>query len=192
MGSFPPAPDEWNGAPGAPGDIPVAPSPLPDWVQEPVVVESRPQYRIAYIRHIGPYFGNTCRIPEALTRIERWAKVRGLWTGNEGAVGMCPDNSLITPPGLCVYDAGICIPDGVSEDDTVSIRTIPAGRYAVLRAKCQSREMENVWGWLTSVWFPASGLVREIVPSYEYYRTVPGQPISPENGVELCVRLRSP
>lgn len=84
------------------------------------------------------------------------------------------------------------MPDGFPEDDVVSIQTIPAGVYAVLKVACDSALMGNVWEWLTSVWLPQSGRTREVLPCYEFYPPAPGGPIGSENGVGLCMRLKSP
>lgn len=162
-----------------------------DWMELPVRIEQRPEYRIAYLRHLGPYTGKSCKIPETYKLLYKWARGRDLITDNTAGISMCPDHSAFTPQMRCVYDAGIVVSGDFCEDDIVSVQTIPGGTYAVLGAKCEDRHMEQVWEWLTSCWLPASGKTREVLPSYEYYPPAPGRGISAANGVELCIRLKS-
>ena len=157
-----------------------------------VRVETRPAYRVAYLRHIGPYSGKHCHVTATHRALEAWARSRDLWRDDAAIIGLCPDHSAFTPPGLCLYDACFPVPEGLREDEAVSIQTIPAGLYAVLRVTCPSARMDNVWEWLTSVWLPASGRTREVLPCYEYYPPAPGKSVGPENGVELCMRLKGP
>lgn len=153
-------------------------------------IQARPRYRVAYIRHIGPYAGKQCKISKVYERLEGWARLRGLWHETSAAIGLCPDHSAFTPREMCLYDASLIVPDAVPEDDVVSVQTVPAGTYAVLKVKCRAAQMDNIWEWFTSIRLPSSGLAREVLPCYEYYPPAAGGSISPENGVELCVRLR--
>ncbi len=171
-------------------DWPAIEVPQMEWAELPVRIEVRPEYRVAYIRHIGPYIGEHCRIPKTHRLLEDWARKHNLLNDNTVGISLCPDHSAFTPSNHCIYDAGIAVPDDFPEDEIVSIQTIPGGTYAVLKVKCEAEKMEYVWEWLTSVWLPSSGKTREVVPSYEYYLPTHNQSIDPQNGVELCIKLK--
>ncbi|MEM7425131.1 MAG: GyrI-like domain-containing protein [Pseudomonadota bacterium] len=166
-------------------------TPLLTRAHVPVRIEERPDYRVAYIRQIGPYFGAYCGIQDTFGRLEAWARARGIWDAETAAVGVCPDHSAITPPERCRYDAGIIVSEEMREDEVVSIQTVRAGLYAVFPIACEDVKLDNVWEWFTSVWLPASGYTREFLPSYEFYPAARGRPVTARNGVELCVRLRT-
>ncbi len=176
--------------PDAVVDWPKIEFPELEWAELPVRIEVRPEYRVAYIRHLGPYNGVHCRIIETYQLLENWARTRNLLNEDTASLSVCPDHSAFTPFKYCIYDAGIVVPDGFPEDEVVSIQTIPSGTYAVLKVKCTDENIEDVWEWLTSVWLPSSGHILSTLPAYEYYPPTPKQYICPQNGVELCLRLK--
>ncbi|MGI9410840.1 MAG: GyrI-like domain-containing protein, partial [Hyphomicrobiaceae bacterium] len=133
--------------------------------------------------------GPLCRVSDTYKMLERWARSRGLSHETQPAIGVCPDHSAFTPQDRCLYDAGLLVPDDVDEDDVISIQTIPAGIHATLGLACKPQQMDGVWEWFTSRWLPTSGKLREIAPSYEYYPAAGCETITPEHGVELCIRL---
>ena len=82
---------------------------------------------------------------------------KGLLTDTSSFVGVCAGDCSITPAHKCVYDAGIVLDGMPTEDEFVSIRTIPAGCCAVLPVACHPNELNSKWNWLTSKWLPDSG-----------------------------------
>ncbi|MEM7222310.1 MAG: AraC family transcriptional regulator [Pseudomonadota bacterium] len=166
--------------------------PLPDLdtAELTVRIEARPAIRMAYVRHFGPYFNVAGGISTAFALIERWAKKRGLWSGETACIGLCPDNAALTPAGSCLYDAGIAVPAEVQEDDLASLQTIPAGLYAVLPIACPSARVNHVWDWLAAHWLPGSGWTYDLQDCYEVYPAWHGLAGRPETGVELCMRLK--
>ncbi|MEM7208280.1 MAG: GyrI-like domain-containing protein [Pseudomonadota bacterium] len=154
-----------------------------------VDIVRKPEMRIAYVRSIGPYFDVEGANLRASTTLADWAKRRGLWSPDATFLGVCPNAAALTPPNLCVYDVGIVVREDIVEDDTISIQTLPSGKYAALSVACSSLQLDSVWSWMVSTWLPASGETYELKNSYEVY--VPGQHdiIKPEYGVEVCLRL---
>ena len=157
---------------------------------EPVRIEVRPSYRVAYIRHIGPYGNVTGGIAAAFGSLKRWARCRGLDDERSVYIGLCSDHAAITPASLCQYDACIPVGNDVTEDDVVSIQTILGGTYAVLHVKSDSPTLHAKWEWLTARWLPTSGQLYDPLLRYEYYPPVGGVAGRPETGVDLCLRLR--
>lgn len=164
-----------------------AQAPDQEWAARPVRIETRPDYRLAYVRNIGPYFDGGITVAFAI--VEQWAKDKGLWGENSSGIGVCPDNAALTPAGSCLYDAGIAVPADVEEDNIVSIQTIPSGTYAVMSIACRADRMNRVWDWFGSGWLPTSGRTYELRSCYEVYPSWNGKAGRPETGVELCMRL---
>ncbi len=156
-----------------------------------VRIEARPKIRVAYIRHIGPYFDVNGSISATYEALEQWALRHGVWCEDSVVIGICPVHPAVTPARSCQYDACIPIPDEVKEDDVVSVQTIPGGTYAVLYVKCLSGQMNGAWEWFTSCWLPDSGASRVLSLSYEVYPPKDGKPGRPESGVELCMPIAS-
>ena len=160
------------------------------WERSELRVETRPALRLAYIRHIGSYWNCDGGHALAAARLKRWVREQGLWSDDAVLIGVCPDNATLTPPGLCLYDVGFPVAQDVEEDELVSIQTIPAGRFAVLRTACSSGELESAWEWLSSTWLAASGMTYDLLHSYEVYPLTERGNSGPEEGVELCMRLK--
>lgn len=161
------------------------------WSHIDVRIENRPAYRVAYIRHFGPYFTPNGGIASTYTALKKWAAPQRLLCNNNAFIGLCPNNPALTPADYCIYDACICVPDTVLEDDVVSIQTIPAGTYAVLYAECSATRIKQGWQWLTSSWLPASVVTYELNPCYEYYPLKNSALFPGEKHAELCIRVTS-
>ncbi|MEM7227126.1 MAG: GyrI-like domain-containing protein, partial [Pseudomonadota bacterium] len=160
------------------------------WEQSPVRIEARPALRLAYVRNIGLYWNADGAISEAFRRLADWARMKGLWSGAREVIGLCPDNSAVTPAGFCLYDACLPVPEEIGEDDVISIQTIPAGHYAVLSVSATAREMESAWQWLTLTWTAETGMACDLIHSHEVFPLVDDRMQDPQIGAELCLRLQ--
>lgn len=154
-----------------------------------VSIEARLEYRVAYVRHIGPYLDLDGGISRTFTTLYRWARDHGFWHHDAFMMGLCPNNPVLTPSDLCMYDVAIPVPDWVTEDETVSIQVIPAGTYAVLTVSGSPTEIYLAWEWLGSTWLPTTNANYVLNNNYEIYRAVNGRPGDTYQGVELCMRI---
>ncbi len=159
-------------------------------VHAPVRVEARPEYRVAYLRHIGPYGNPNGGIAETYRALRNWAHAHGLRDHASDYIGLCPDHAAITPATHCRYDACIVVPDTIGEDEVVSIQTIPGGTYAVMHVKPDGPRLHAKWEWLTSDWLPGSDIVCDPILRYEFYPPTDGNAGRPETGVDLCLRVQ--
>ena len=155
-------------------------------IRNRVKIVEKPRMRLAYVRNFGPYLITNSSIFKATDLIVHWAKTRGLWSSNTAYVGLCPSNPSLTPPGFCIYDACIQVPEEIEEDEIISIQTIPVGKYAVVRVPYAPIQ-KQAWNWLASEWLPFSREAYAFEYSYELRR---GN-IIPNEGVDLCMRLVS-
>ena len=67
-----------------------------------VDVKQLPEYRVAYVRQIGPYGP---ALAQAWERIMAWAGKNGLPGPDTAALGVSWDNPSLTLPERCRYDA---------------------------------------------------------------------------------------
>lgn len=155
-----------------------------------VRIESRPSYRVAYIRHRGPYFYKDGELMGARDKLVAWAQSKGLWHEKADLIGLCPDNPRITPGDKCIYDVCLPVAADVREDDIVSIQTIPEGTYAVMKMSGSAVTVYSAWEWMAHQWLPTTGAKYDLLSPYEYYPTIDGVPGSPDQGVEICMRLQ--
>ena len=150
----------------------------------PINVVNKPAMRLAYVRNLGPYLDIDGGITRVSDQIIDWATQRGLWSRATEYVGVCPSNPLLTPPGFCIYDAGIVVPEEIGEDETVSIQNIPAGRYAVMRVDCPAKYLNVAWNQFFR-WIHRSG---ESYAMEHCYEIVYGYDTADEV-MDLCLRL---
>ncbi len=119
-------------------------------------------------------------IEAAAKSVYYWAQPRGLLHENACMYGLCPDFSIITRRGFQHFDIGIAVPDGVEEDHLVSIRTIPAGLYAVLHLHRNQVDAGRLWGWFSYDWPKQSGASIAHPGCYERYPNVAVDPYQVE------------
>lgn len=136
-----------------------------------VEIKTLPGYRVAYVRHIGPYGPE---LGEAWMRITEWAGKKGLLGPHTAAIGVSWDNPELTPPQHCRYDACVVLPDTftVPEQDLVqsgiSVQTLPNAEYACYRRPTRMDEYFRAWKELFDVWLPESGYTC-VGAGFEYY-----------------------
>lgn len=106
-------------------------------------IEAIPPYRVAYIRHTGPYgAGNT----QTMASLKSWAKTNSLLDETAVILGIARDNPETTAPGHCRYDACLVIAeDYYVHDDTVCQGSIPGGSYAVFKILHTAEAVQRAW-----------------------------------------------
>ncbi|HYE94384.1 MAG TPA: helix-turn-helix domain-containing protein, partial [Terriglobales bacterium] len=77
-----------------------------------VTVVSLPSYRVAYMRHVGPYGAHG--IPELWRRLRVWMGARGLLGANSIMLGIGRDDPEVTAPEQLRYDACVVVPEDFS------------------------------------------------------------------------------
>ena len=162
---------------------------LPDIDAHTVRVETRPSYRLAYLRHQGAFGDVAGSISRTFDSLQEWMLSRGIERGTQTYVGVCSGSPELTPARNCHYDAGVHLDDDIKEDEVVSIRTVPGGLYAVLYVECPPPAINNKWRWLMSSWLPSSRHQCGIGPAYEVFHPAPNRPVQSDCGVELCLPL---
>jgi len=136
-----------------------------------VAVKELPRYRVAYMRHVGPYGAQG--IPELWQRFRAWGERRGL--GGPGAIklGIGHDDPEVTPPEKCRYDACLVVPESFVADKWVNIGEVPGGRYAVTEFVGSPHTIRDAWETLYRAWLPGSGYQPDDRPCVEIYRGDP-------------------
>jgi len=116
-----------------------------------ITVQDLPDYRIAYFRAIGPYEHDA--LGKTWEDLGRWAGPRGLMGPDNFSFGVSHDNPEVTPPEKCRYDAGVAIPEDMQPESPVTVATLPAGQYAVLKWRGHPGEIGEaflaVFKWMT-------------------------------------------
>ncbi len=152
-----------------------------------VIIRKTPEIRLAYIRRMGAYYLDRNEGECTFDRLIAWAKSRGLWRDDSTIMGVCPDNSAVTPPQYCQYDVGLVVEDGVRADEQVCIQTLPEMTMAIMETRGSAKTGRAAWRYMISQWLPASGLERA---NHDYFEiTMPDRDgkISYQSPVMLCI-----
>ena len=157
-----------------------------------VEVSEKPAYRVAYLRHIGPYASET--IGPVWGRLMAWAGQRGLVRPGVPGFGVSWDNPEVTPPEHCRYDACVAIGPEVDAlelaEAGISVQTLPGGLYAEYRSMIPCDGFFRAWNDMYTQWLPASGWQCDDRPGYELYHDMLGCPPEGPWDVGICVAVR--
>ncbi|AKG36456.1 AraC family transcriptional regulator [Paenibacillus durus] len=147
-----------------------------------IKVETLPNYRIAYVRQVGPYGpANT----QAMEKLKKWAAEKNLLTESAIILGIPQDNPEITLPEHCRYDVCIVISKDYPMDDSIPVSELPGGKYVVFKVKHTAEDIQKAW----AEFFPAlqnSGYQMDNKPIMERYA---GDMIN-HHFCEICVPVK--
>ncbi len=106
-------------------------------------IEQIPPYRIAFIRHTGPYgAGNV----QTMEKLKSWAKSNDLFHKEAILLGIPRDNPETTRPENCRYDTCLVISaDYCLRDETIHQGTLEGGCYAVFQIEHTAEALQEAW-----------------------------------------------
>jgi AraC family transcriptional regulator len=154
-----------------------------------VTMRELPRYRVAYMRHVGPYGPHG--IPELWKRFTGWMETRGLLGEDSIRLGIGHDDPAVTAPEKCRYDACVVVPENFKGDKWVNVIDVPGGKYAVAEFIGTADKIREAWEALYRSWLPGSSYQPDDRPCLEVYRGKPevdGRPGAFR--CELCVPVR--
>jgi AraC family transcriptional regulator len=154
-----------------------------------VVIQELPAYRVAYMRHVGPYGAGG--IPALWVRFRKWMTARGLDEADTLRIGIGHDDAWVTPPEKCRYDACVVVPPDFQGDRNVNVVQLPGGRYGVSRFVGGPHQVPQAWEALYRSWLPGSGCQPDDRPCLEIYRGDPRVAGRPGHfRADLCLAVR--
>lgn len=124
-------------------------------------VVKRPDTTIAYIRHIGPYAGDTELFKSLYARLYQWAEPRGLvdmeHPESTAEIVIYHDDPAVTEPDKLRLSAGIVVAPDTEVSGEIGKMTIPAGDYVEAHFVIGPQDFGEAWGWVCGTWMPGSG-----------------------------------
>jgi len=88
---------------------------------------------IAYIRHIGPYKGDTTLFKRLFGRLFAWAEPRSLMGPEPRYLSLFQDNPNLTPASRQRLEVALIVPPGTAPSGEVGVRMIE-GAFTLQRA----------------------------------------------------------
>jgi len=151
--------------------------------QMDIEMQTLPETRVAYMRHVGPY--GTSGIPRLWQRFAAWCAGQGLMPPRPVMFGISQDSPDLTAPDKCRYDACVGVDAAFRPTDEVGVQVIPAGRYACARFVGTATEVHDAWMRFLSGWLPDSGYQADDRPAVELYER--DFTMDPETGAFPCL-----
>ena len=146
--------------------------------------------RVCYaLRHVGPY--ETAH--KAWQRLYAWAGSRGVLDREIGGFGLVYDDPEVTEAERLRYDACIEIPEADADPSLlgpeITIRRIPAGRYAVALHLGSYDDIGDTYVGMLGRRMPAHGLELATEPTVELYLNSPMDTAPDDLRTEICMRI---
>ncbi|MFD2043478.1 GyrI-like domain-containing protein [Ornithinibacillus salinisoli] len=104
-------------------------------------VETIPNYRIAYMRRVGPYGPANIEVME---KLKKWAKEKHLLE-SATLLAIPQDNPETTLPENCRFDACIVISKDYQMDDSICESELSGGKYLIYEVKHTAEVIQKAY-----------------------------------------------
>ncbi|MEM9195027.1 MAG: GyrI-like domain-containing protein [Myxococcota bacterium] len=156
-----------------------------------VRVEELPEERIAYIRHIGPYAGDSELFGRLFGQLAGWAGPRGLLGPHSKFVAVYHDNPEVTDPEKLRLSVGVNISAETEVGGEVGALTLPSGRYALAHLELtDASQYARAWKSFIGDWLPDSGYEPADGWPFERYLNNPETDPNGKHIVELILPVK--
>ena len=162
--------------------------------QEQIQVEVKEmrELNVAYVRHIGPYKGDSELFENLFNKLMKWAGPRGLLRFPETQVlTVYHDDPKITDEDKLRTSACITVPKNTPVEGAIGKMTIPGGKFAVARFEIAEDGFEEAWNMLMGGWMPESGYQPDDRLCYELNHNDPKEHPDHKHIVDICVPVKA-
>jgi len=156
-----------------------------------VEVKNLPEVKVAYIRHIGEFKGETEKWASLFQNLMKWGGARGLiqCPGTEFYT-VFRDDLNITDFSKFKADVCISLSSDIKPEGEVGVAEIPSGKYAIASFEINGDEFEQAWDLIYSEWLPNSGYQPDERCCFERYLNDPKQHPKNKHLIEVCIPVR--
>jgi AraC family transcriptional regulator len=159
-------------------------------IEARVEVGEVPAFTLAYVRHTGPYEGDTELFGRLFGKIMKWAGPRGLLGPQSRVMAVYHDNPGLTEPDKLRVSVGVSVPDDTPVDGEIGKMVIPGGTWAIAGFELAADEYAAAWDAVFSGWLPDSGYQPTDGVCYEQYLNDPEQHPEHKCAVNICVPVK--
>jgi AraC family transcriptional regulator len=156
-----------------------------------VTVELLPKITVAYVRHIGPYKGNSDLFGQLFGKLMKWAGPRGLLDQKDlSCLSVYHDDPEVTDESRLRVSACITVPPETGVSGEVGKMEIDAGSYAVARFELAENEFQDAWDFVYGEWLPKSGYQPDDRPCFERCCNDPATHPQKKHIIDICVPVK--
>ena len=164
---------------------------MEDQNQIRVEVKDMPELQVAYVRHIGPYQGDSALFENLFAKLMKWAGPRGLLRFPETQIlTVYHDDPDITEAEKLRTSACITVPQDTSVEGEIGKMVVPGGKFAVARFEISGDEYQAAWDALMGGWLPESGYQPDDRLCYELYHNDPKEDPEGKHIFDICVPVK--
>ncbi|MBS1823961.1 MAG: AraC family transcriptional regulator [Acidobacteria bacterium] len=145
---------------------------------------------LAYIRHVGPYKGDTALFRRLFTQLFAWAGARGLMGPDPTYLSLFQDNPNLTPAAKQRLEVALAVPAGTASSGDIGIKVMEGGLYATARVHVQLQDYAAQWDTLIADWLPGSGYQPDHRPAMEFYLNNPDTDPEGKYHIEMCLPVQ--
>jgi len=156
-----------------------------------VEVKEMPEFTVAYLRHIGPYAGDSALFERLFTKLFQWAGPRDLIRMPETKVmSVYHDDPEVTPEDKLRMSVCISVPEDTKVDGEIGKMKVPGGKFAVAHFEVAADEYGEAWNALMGGWLPESGYQPDDRLCYEMYLNSPKDHPEGKHIVDICLPVK--
>ena len=156
-----------------------------------VEVKEMPEFTVAYLRHIGPYAGDSALFERLFTKLFQWAGPRDLIRMPETKVmSVYHDDPEVTPEDKLRMSVCISVPEDTKVDGEIGKMKVPGGKFAVAHFEVTADEYGEAWNALMGGWLPESGYQPDDRLCYEMYLNSPKDHPEGKHIVDICLPVK--
>jgi len=164
---------------------------MADELQMEVRVEELSEETVAYIRHVGPYQGDSELFAGLFGRLFQWAGPRNLMRFPETQIlSIYHDDPEVTSEEKLRTSVGITVPPDTAVSGEVARMALAGGSYAVARFELTPDKYPAAWEAVYGGWLPGSGYQPDDRPPFERYLSSPDDHPDGKHTVEICVPVK--
>lgn len=156
-----------------------------------VIVKDVPSMTVAYVRHIGPYKGNSKLFEDMWGKLLKWAGPRGLMKQPDLKVlNVYHDDPEITDENNLRMSVCMSVPPETQVSGEIGKMEIAGGKYAIAHFEISEKEFQEAWNYVYGQWLPKSGYQPGDGPCYELCLKDPKDNPEHKYIVEICVPVQ--
>lgn len=156
-----------------------------------VEVKDLPEMHVAYVRHIGPYAGDSALFQSLFEKLGRWAGPRGLFSNPDTRVlTVYHDDPKLTDEDKLRTSACITIPPEMEVDGEIGKMKIDGGRFAVGHFEINVDQYGEAWDHMAGSWLPQSGYQPDDRTCFEMNLNDPNKHPEGKHIVDICIPVK--
>ena len=153
-----------------------------------VRVKEMPELTVAYVRHVGPYKGDTELFAGLYEKLFRWAGPRGLLARPDARVlSVYHDDPELTDESRLRTSVCIAVPEDTEVEGEIGKMTIPGGKYAMAHFEIDVDQFQDAWNAVCGGWLPESGYQPADGPCFEWCHNDPREHPQHKHIIDICI-----